>query len=253
LYPGPHRRPLLAFGRFAWLLLLVLVSSTGSAGAQELLTDSSVVQLRALPQDRLEDFRSDKRFQYSSEQEPGSSPISSLFWQKLSEFIRNLFGSGLGKPLLWLLSIGIALFAISRLMGSSPRSVFYKRSRSITSAIEEKDLELTDFPALIEAALKRGDYREAVRLRFIKVLKELSDREWIAWTKEKTNRSYVYELRNASSTAHLADPFERITRWFDYCWYGDVIPDPALYSSIDSTFAVLERQLSRPPDAEAAT
>ena len=57
------------------------------------------------------------------------------------------------------------------------------------------DIPLTELQRLLKDALDQGDYRGAIRIYFIFILRALSKKKWIQWEKEKTNFSYLVEMR----------------------------------------------------------
>lgn len=90
--------------------------------------------------------------------------------------------------------------------GSGPISL-----DDIEDSIHESDLE-----AYIRQAVAAGEYALAIRLYYLAILKELSLRKAIRWKKDKTNRQYLFELRQSP----LAGPFAEATRFFEQAWYG---------------------------------
>ncbi len=90
-----------------------------------------------------------------------------------------------------------------------------KQSESVDlDAIE--DLESVDLTKLLEEAIANQDYRLAIRLEFLIILKKLSQTEKIKWKPYKTNRVYSRELKGTP----LQDDFRRIADTFEYVWYG---------------------------------
>ncbi len=95
-----------------------------------------------------------------------------------------------------------------------------------------EDINTIDFDKMIEEAVKSGMYRRAVRLYYLKALKQLSDRSQILWEINKTNRDYLYELKSPQ----LRSGFEDITYVYEYVWYGNVEIDAEKFSKVRSTF-----------------
>jgi hypothetical protein len=59
---------------------------------------------------------------------------------------------------------------------------------------EVEDIATLDIDALLTQTLKEGNYRLAMRLKFLKILQLLQAKKMIKWTKNKTNKIYVNEL-----------------------------------------------------------
>ena len=76
--------------------------------------------------------------------------------------------------------------------------LFVNREQKGSRIIEEVDLEnqnpteipLTELQRLLQEAITRGDYRGAVRIYFIFIVRDLAQKNWIHWQKEKTNFLY---------------------------------------------------------------
>ena len=81
----------------------------------------------------------------------------------------------------------------------------------------EEDLHEADLEDFIGQAERAGNYRLAMRLHYLALLKELSLAEAIIWKKDKTNRQYLQELTQTDWKAS----FRQLTRIFEHYWYGD--------------------------------
>ncbi len=94
--------------------------------------------------------------------------------------------------------------------------------RSIEIIEEEADEVIEDIHALnlgemLHLALSEGNYRPALRIEFLQLLKELSDAQLIEWSKEKTNRDYSRELSHQS----IHTSFRQAANLYERVWYGD--------------------------------
>lgn len=83
----------------------------------------------------------------------------------------------------------------------------------------------TELELKLEEAALRGDYRECVRIYFTFILKELINKGWIRWKKEKTNFDYVLEMRGKPE----AIGFMQAVRIYDLVWYGEYRIDEEIY------------------------
>lgn len=137
----------------------------------------------------------------------------------------NFDWSGLGKlgELLQVLLIIAAIagigYGIYRML-QEPRNRSILRAKDgveITEANLDQYLHETDLERFLRAALANGNYALAIRLYYLQVIKDLSERGAIKWAKEKTNRDYLREMRN--HTQH--DAFRTATRTFERVWYGN--------------------------------
>lgn len=92
-----------------------------------------------------------------------------------------------------------------------------KVQRQHATIEEVEDIAELDLQALIKKAEEEADWKEAVRLYFLLALQRLSERKRIKWTREKTNRDYLREMRE---TPHFAE-FRALSRVFEFAFYGD--------------------------------
>lgn len=93
-----------------------------------------------------------------------------------------------------------------------------------TRIIEVKDLKeaeenpmQADLQKLITKLIAANDFRGAVRAHFLLVLQRLHKANFIEWEKPKTNFDYVFEVRKHN----FHQDFIRLTRTFEYVWYGE--------------------------------
>jgi hypothetical protein len=83
---------------------------------------------------------------------------------------------------------------------------------------EQNPMEIpkTELERRLEAAIAQQNFREAVRIYFIFIIKELAEKEWIKWEKEKTNIAYLIEMRKRSQYGS----FNQCVIIFEWVWYG---------------------------------
>ncbi|HET7898391.1 MAG TPA: hypothetical protein VFL47_11985, partial [Flavisolibacter sp.] len=67
----------------------------------------------------------------------------------------------------------------------------------------------------------------------------LSDRRLIDYLHGRTNNDYVAQL----SQSHYYRDFFRLTRNFEYTWYGQFIPSADVYSLLRSDFLTFQKNL----------
>jgi hypothetical protein len=98
--------------------------------------------------------------------------------------------------------------------------LFRKKSVPVSNKEEEdeisEDIFAINYQKEIDKAAAQGNYRLAVRLLFLRLLKNMSDKNVISYKQDKTNSDYLMQL---SSTNYYQD-FFRITRYYEYSWYG---------------------------------
>jgi len=92
----------------------------------------------------------------------------------------------------------------------------------------------------IDKAVNDRDYRLAVRLMFLRLLKQLSQKKIIEYKQERTNFDYLSQLR---STGYYND-FFRLTRNYEYVWYGKFGVSRETFGVIKNEFENFDRKLS---------
>lgn len=124
------------------------------------------------------------------------------------------------KTLIWLIIVGGFVTVLILYLANSDVGLFRKRTKSITRPEEDEempeDIFAINYQREIDKATARGDYRLAVRLMFLRLLKIMSEKNVIQYKQDKTNLDYLVQLY---PTAYHKD-FFRITRHYEFSWYG---------------------------------
>ncbi|MBZ4188540.1 DUF4129 domain-containing protein [Niabella beijingensis] len=140
--------------------------------------------------------------------------------------------------------IAIALFIIILVwyLSANQFILFRKKSTALpVSHTEEasRDIFSIDYAASIRQALQQKNYRLAIRLQYLELLKKLSDRQLIHFLPDKTNFEYLTQMR---SSKHYQD-FFTATRHYEYSWYGLFDISENMYQKINDTFQQLKQKL----------
>lgn len=102
--------------------------------------------------------------------------------------------------------------------------------------INEDDIE-----RLLREALERGDFRAAIRLYYIRLLKSLHSSGYITWKKDKTNRDYATEL----SAVPFTRDFRKLMVAYEIIWYGERTPSAEEFKKLQGNFSELQNQAAR--------
>lgn len=203
-------------------------------------------KMRQFDQEKLNDYVNDSDYQYDLQQ-----PSDRLSWWErfkmwLYQKIASLFSSVPGgkdtrNTILLIIAGALLVFAIIKFIGADPRSLFGRKAKSAELVGEEveTDIHSISFEEMIADAISKQQYKRAVRLFYLKSLKQLSDREWIEWQPYKTNYEYVRELKKSE----LSTDFRQITYLFEYIWYGDFHLDQNSFKETEQQFASFEQKL----------
>jgi hypothetical protein len=147
------------------------------------------------------------------------------------------------NSLLWFIIIGGFVAVLVWYLASSNISLFRKKSAVISLEEDEvvnEDIFEIRFEKEIQAAIASQNYRLATRLMYLRTLRELSDRQLIHFTQEKTNSEYLFQLFNTK----YYKQFFQLTREFEYIWYGKFQLSPEAFSIVEKDFTDFKQQLS---------
>ncbi|WP_338815469.1 DUF4129 domain-containing protein (plasmid) [Bernardetia sp. Wsw4-3y2] len=104
--------------------------------------------------------------------------------------------------------------------------------------LTEENLEKVEFGYLeqaLEKALLQRNFRMAIRIHYLWLLKVLYEKELINWKKDKTNHAYISELSNKASQ-ESATSFRKLTLWYEKAWYGESKIDEKDFSMVETYF-----------------
>jgi hypothetical protein len=101
----------------------------------------------------------------------------------------------------------------------------------LQKAIE--NIEELDVDGLLDRAKKEGNFKVAVRLYYLSLLKKLHSLGVIAWKKDKTNRDYLGELLLQN---FYFDEVRKLTLFYEAVWYGEHILKEASFQHLASEF-----------------
>lgn len=147
------------------------------------------------------------------------------------------------QTLIWIIIVGgFVTFLIMYLAGTEV-GLFRKKSVPVSSKNEEEempeDIFAINYQKEIDKAAAQGNYRLAVRLMYLRLLKNMSEKNVINYKQDKTNLDYLMQL---SSTKYYND-FFRITRHYEYSWYGKFEVTGEAYQLINKDVLQFENQL----------
>ena len=193
---------------------------------------------RELPDSVYDNFRKDKDYWYVNQAPPRQKPKvqkqreSNESWMEskgVRNFVLFLIIAIFVAALIWFLaSSNIKLF-------DSPKKLLEDENAEIT----EEDLFNIPYENEIRNAVIAGNYRLATRLWYLRTLKELTEKNLIQYRHEKTNTEYLDELYR---TKYYKE-FMKLTRNFEYAWYGKFELTEQTYQLVEKEFAEFNRYM----------
>ena len=191
------------------------------------------LKFRRLGDNMIKALRDDKAFWYANE--------SFKKRKKEKKEGINYTAHPVFQTILWLVIIGgFVTFLILYLKNSN--AGLFRKSSNI--ADEEVDAEANDIFSInyqkeIDKAVGISNYRLAVRLMFLRLLRDLAEKNIIQYKQDSTNFDYMMQLH---STGMYPD-FFRLARNYEYSWYGQFDIDKEKYSIIKNEFDNFERKI----------
>ncbi len=136
--------------------------------------------------------------------------------------------------LLQILAIAAAMvllgYGIFKILHAPQNRQITRTGEVITLENLEQHLDETDLIPFLQAALDAQNYALAIRLYYLQIIKNLAAGGLIRWSKEKTNRDYLHEMR----THRLSSEFRRLTALYERVWYGNQAPDAQAFADMAS-------------------
>ncbi len=162
-------------------------------------------------------------------------PPSESFLNKLTkrEWFRNL---------MWFLMIGGFIAVLVWFLASSNVKLFRKKPVSVSKSednIITENIFGINYSGEIYKAINAENYRLAIRLMYLHLLKDLSETGIIQYKQERTNNDYVMQLY---STPYYKSFFQ-LTRNFEYAWYGQFQIKIEVFKTIQANFASFKKTL----------
>ncbi|MEN0049301.1 MAG: DUF4129 domain-containing protein, partial [Bacteroidota bacterium] len=145
------------------------------------------------------------------------------------------FSKSFATVLLVIIGVALLVLLLRLTLGAQAkaRNKKIKANQEVTSLEEiEENLTANDPTSLIEQAIQSGNYRLALRLYYLKIIRELSLTGAIEWKKDKTNGEYLRELK----VNQLRSPFRSVTIAFERIWYGNRAIDQEEFMRLQPEF-----------------
>ena len=133
----------------------------------------------------------------------------------------------------------IAVILLQIIRNTSFKSNPRRTSTSTNDADNIHDISELDTEDLIQKAHNARDYKLAIRLYFLDLLKKLNENGQIVWTKDKTNRDYLSEL---FTKQYYFNEVRRLTLAYERVWYGEHIPTEERYHELRNEFQVINQK-----------
>lgn len=231
---------LLKFNNFIKLitfLILLLIGSLYSSSSLDSLAERKE-KPREFSQKKLNQFKNLEEFNYTEARRVNSNPIG----QFLAWLWKNSFGYILGRGdatfweiIIYFMAIFFIIFAIRQFIRIKISPVLYQSSNGllIKQSYPDDNIFGKDFDSLLNASITEKDFRLAVRILYLMLIKNLNDNKKISWHFGKTNQQLSGEIENTN----LRNYFLKLTWIYECIWYGKFNIDSAKFRSVHKNFS----------------
>ncbi len=220
---------------------------------QDSIGEQPVVVPLEFNTDKLENLRQDPAFDYSE------NPEEENWWTKFKQYVnlqwKKLLGWLFGDleatgfllflleaiPYLILLAVLGFLTYLFTTLNPAASILSPTKEGNMMFAKEEDIIQFRNIPALIEQAVAGADYRLAVRYHFLYLLQQFSQRGIINYDKTKTDEDYLHEIKE-----EFKPRFQKLSRIYDYIWYGKFDTGEETYYKIAKEFRQMEQTIGLP-------
>ncbi|RLJ62423.1 hypothetical protein CLV86_2028 [Lacinutrix venerupis] len=239
-----------------FLFLILFIGNFGYAQDAVIIDDNTApyYQKQDISKENLDTYKNKKAFNYE-EKVADEDSLWTKFkrWLKgiLYRFFSSIFGMDAATGILWFILrvlpyivLAILIFLLIRFfLKVNSRNLIYgeQKKAEILFTDEEQIIKNENINALIAEAVKQNDYRLAIRYYYLLVIKELSENNIIDWQQQKTNEDYIKEIKTNS----IQMQFEKITKIYDYIWYGEFKIDAIKFENLKLNFINLNNQVKK--------
>ncbi len=142
-----------------------------------------------------------------------------------------------GSAALKYIFFGIAILALAFVIWKIMQNQMNLRNPKVRKQLDKleeavENIHETDLERFLREALKTDNYKLAIRIYYLMIIKVLSDKKMIKWKKDKTNNAYVREMK----ATEYYDNFKLITQQFERSWYGETPIKQADFQALQPKF-----------------
>lgn len=220
-------------------LLFVLLPLTDTGAQEQGLRHATAPVEKVTPDSaRYESFKKNPDFDYYSLklEKPRERNWLERLYARFINWLLSSSGSNstsrsisASEIIFLLIGVGLVIGFVTLLLIYKPSFFFRNKNRKTDSLEEDDNIYGRNFDKLIEEALKNEEYNDAIRWRFLQILRKMEDMEIINWNPNKTVIEYTYEIKNAK----IKDPFKDLCWHFLYFRYGNFEATKERYLDVD--------------------
>jgi hypothetical protein len=215
--------------------------------AEEAVIPKDTVQWEAVSLDATtyEELKAQKKFNYYHQQPDEPNALQRLREAIFRWLLRHnpSMTDGQFNTLLVVALIIVLVLVIVFLYIYRPSLFYINRKQKLDYHLDEEDIGGLNFERLIQEALRKEQYSEAIRWSYLSVLKRLNERELISFDPHKTVNEYVHELKRTD----LKSDFRHLSRQFVYYRYGNGEATRTVFNTFQELSSVIAGEAKRDP------
>jgi hypothetical protein len=209
------------------IIALLISCSVFATGPHRTLIEKPQWEKEAKAYNYTENYKNKKENTEKKNNKPAGFPLASLF--------SNI---GEAKYLIGGIIILILITLIILLILSSYKD-FNSKIKDDKNGLKKTidNIENADLESMLNQALASGSFKEAVRVRYLMLLRTLSRLRFVIWQKDKTNGIYIHEMYGKNGF----ELFLKLTYNFDRIWYGEQEVNETDYHNLIPLFEQMDK------------
>lgn len=158
-----------------------------------------------------------------------------------TDFFEKGDGSFL-RFLLYIIGIALIVFLIYHffIKNSLKSDKGIRKKPDLAKNVNPKNIQKSQLESDLDNAIMSEDYRLALRIYYLMLLKLLIEKDWIKWAKRKTNSHYLLEVSNRKE----ADDFRKAINMYEWVWYGKNHPKKEVFERFQRFYESFLTRLS---------
>jgi hypothetical protein len=199
---------------------------------------------RHLPDTVISHIKKQEDYWYADSSIGNKAPLNTQQKEKQNNSDDSILNKEWFRSFIWILIIICFIAVVISYLSSGNIFVFRKKARKIpgaNKAEEYDDIYSMDFESAIASAISNRQFRLATRLLYLATLKDLSERNLIDYRQESTNSEYLLQLGNSP----YYNRFLRLTRNFEYTWYGKFELSQESFMKIYDEFSTFKKEIGQ--------
>ena len=212
----------------------------------KVVRDSSNV--REFDQTRVDNFKNLDEFKYTTSTTDNQNILFRLFtwlWDNTFGYFFKNVDSNVLEIIVYILSLLFIIFIIRQFLKSKisvPVTSDASFNKPMGYLIKDDKISGIDFNQYLREALQNNDFKVAVRILYLMLLKNLDDSKKIIWNPGKTNHQYQNEIKEAD----LRNDFSKLTWIYECVWYGGFNIDKRNFNTVLKKFSEITISPGRP-------